>query len=75
MATLCRTCRNEIQIVQTSQYLYGWRHVDETIQHRADPLPTCPKCGSENYTYSQQAWADVWDCGDCGHRDWFSIGD
>ncbi len=37
--------------------------------------PRCLKCRSTNYVFSQDAWADWWRCGDCGHADRVPLGD
>lgn len=44
-------------------------------RHLASPRPRCPKCHSEAYTYKAEAWADTWDCADCGHHAYYSLGD
>ncbi len=43
--------------------------------HRVEAHPTCMKCGSRDVTFNQDPWADNWDCGACGHRLRFPLGD
>lgn len=44
-------------------------------RHLAAPRPRCPKCRSLAYVYTAQAWGDAWDCQDCGHHVYYSLGD
>jgi DnaJ-class molecular chaperone len=37
--------------------------------------PKCSQCGGHNITFTAQAWADVWDCNDCGDQQRQSLGD
>ena len=68
-------------------YLTGWVHA-ATGQERGDgsdggvlnwhlagPKPRCPKCQSERYVTTDEAWGWALDCRDCGHHDFRSIGD
>lgn len=37
--------------------------------------PKCRPCGGSRITYTAQAWADAWECDDCGHTTRYSLGD
>lgn len=41
----------------------------------ASPIPRCPTCRSENYGATNTNYGVNFDCSDCGHHTYFSIGD
>ncbi len=68
-------------------YLTGWVHASTGQErgegsdgsvldwHLAGPKARCPKCKSEQYVTTDEAWGWAMDCQDCGHHDFRSIGD
>lgn len=84
----CETCGGDVTYIPESTggaWNSGWRHVADGkylgtpdaygVPHGAAPRPRCPKCKSEAYTCTAQAWGNAWDCADCGHHVYYSIGD
>lgn len=77
--TVCATCEAPVKYVrpEPGDYTSLGQHVhtDGERDHPATPKPTCPTCGSTEYRVTHGAWGDSWDCGSCGHHDYFSLGD
>ena len=88
---VCETCGESVTYVperERKSIAYpGWVHVTSgeawapgggktaLDRHLASPRPRCPQCRSGAYVYTAEAWGDAWDCQDCKHHVYYSLGD
>jgi len=76
----CKTCDAPGEYVRPAPGDYvsmgSFQHLDGDPGHRFEPKPQCPQCGSFDYVFDQtDPWADITQCGSCGHADRRSLGD
>lgn len=76
MSAVCKDCHDPIvRVGETSSGLALWEHDGEPADHKVEPKPLCDKCRSLNYAHYQTNWGYGWRCADCGHDEYFSLGD